>query len=411
MPEARAPLDPRRLSPELARLFSTDTIRRESRALLDRAERGESDWFSVDRARLPEIAARVAEVTRAAYPSLLVPVHGRYRHFDVGGAPRLAGLRARLVGRAPAERARAMIDLVMVSVLLDAGAGAVWRYGDASTGASAGRSEGLAVASLRMFEAGLFSDDPGDPLRVDAARLARLRVADVARGLQVDDSNPMDGLDGRAALLASLGAALAAETTVFGASGRPGGLFDTAPSSTGEVDAQLLLSSLLCGLAEIWPGRLRLDGVSLGDVWEHPALPGSLVPFHKLSQWLAYSLFEPLEEGGLCVTGGAALTGLPEYRNGGLFVDGGALSLRDPSLYREAHLPGSPLVVEWRACTLSLLDDLHPLVCAALDRSPTDLPLASVLEGGTWATGRLLARERRSDGAPPISIVSDGTVF
>jgi hypothetical protein len=32
------------------------------------------------------------------------------------------------------------------------------------------------------------------------------------------------------------------------------------------------------------------------------------------------------------------------------------------------------------------------------------------LEGGTWASGRTLAQRLR-DGLPPLSIVSDGTVF
>lgn len=413
MPEtlAPAPTDPRNLPPDVATLFSTDTIRARSRFLFERAKAGDSKWFQVHVDALPKVAARVADVTRGAYPDLQVPVHGRYRHFDVGGVPRLASIRRLLDGRSAAERARAMIDLVVVSVLLDAGAGAAWRYHEPSTGASVGRSEGLAVASLRMFEAGLFSADASDPLRVDGSKLAALTTADVARGLQVTSDNPMEGLEGRAALLVSLGEALSRETAVFGAAERPGGLFDMLAGESGAVDAADILRSLLCGLAEIWPDRLRLHGISLGDVWEHAALPDRLIPFHKLSQWLSYSLFEPLEEGGLRVDGGAKLTGLPEYRNGGLFIDGGVLSLRDPAQKSVGHVPSSELVVEWRACTLSLLDDVHPLVCAALGKTVESLPLASVLEGGTWATGRVLAKERSADGAPPLSIISDGTVF
>jgi hypothetical protein len=38
------------------------------------------------------------------------------------------------------------------------------------------------------------------------------------------------------------------------------------------------------------------------------------------------------------------------------------------------------------------------------------MPLACVLEGGTWATGRALAQSLRN-GLPPLSIASDGTVF
>jgi len=39
-----------------------------------------------------------------------------------------------------------------------------------------------------------------------------------------------------------------------------------------------------------------------------------------------------------------------------------------------------------------------------------DLPLACILEGGTWAAGRALAAEKRN-GNPPFAVNSDGTVF
>jgi hypothetical protein len=43
--------------------------------------------------------------------------------------------------------------------------------------------------------------------------------------------------------------------------------------------------------------------------------------------------------------------------------------------------------------------------------SAAELPLAKVLQGGTWSAGRRIAREKRPDGTPPIAIDSDGTVF
>ena len=54
------------------------------------------------------------------------------------------------------------------------------------------------------------------------------------------------------------------------------------------------------GLASVWPpSRTKVGGVSLGDVWECDALPtdqpnSNLQPFHKLSQWLTYSIVDPL---------------------------------------------------------------------------------------------------------------------
>jgi hypothetical protein len=103
-----------------------------------------------------------------------------------------------------------------------------------------------------------------------------------------------------------------------------------------------------------------------------------------------------------------AMTALPEYRNGGLLLDTGVLALRDPVLARGAHDAGSELVVEWRALTVALIDELAPSVRALLGRP--GLPLACILEGGTWAAGRELAFDLRG-GEPPLSVRSDGTVF
>jgi hypothetical protein len=134
------------------------------------------------------------------------------------------------------------------------------------------------------------------------------------------------------------------------------------------------------------------------------------VPFHKLSQWLAYSLLEPFEWAGVAVTALDALTGLPEYRNGGLLIDGGVIVPRDAASLARTWKVGDEFIVEWRALTVTLVDELAPLVRARLSRSAAEMPLACVLEGGTWAAGRLLAKELR-DGAPPLKITSDGTVF
>jgi len=144
-------------------------------------------------------------------------------------------------------------------------------------------------------------------------------------------------------------------------------------------------------------------------VWRHPDV--GRVPFHKLSQWLSYSLAEPLEQAGVRVVALDELTGLAEYRNGGLFVDAGVLVPRQASVLADAHLVSSTEVVEWRALTVALLDRTAAEMRRRLGLSPEALPLAKVLEGGTWRAGRRLAAERRADGSPPLRVVSDGTVF
>jgi hypothetical protein len=400
-------------------LLHAGAVRERAHEVLVAADDGRLAHFTVSRDRLPVVADHVVGVIRENYPGLAVPFHARWRHFVVGGLDLWAERAAAVRWRDAAARARAACDLAVVSVLLDAGAGPDWRYRDAATGAVLGRSEGLAVASLRMFEAGTFSADPEDPLRADAARLAGLTAEDLARGFQVDASNPVVGLEGRAALLQRLGTTVAASAIFAGAdTARPGGLFDAlaADAGSGPLPATAILDLLLAHLGAIWPGRLSLGGVPLGDCWRHEAVrradpTDGLMPLHKLSQWMAYSLIEPLQAAGVAVSDIDGLTGLAEYRNGGLFIDGGVLALRDAAAAARQQPVESPLVVEWRALTVALLDALAPLVRQRLGLRAEDFPLARVLEGGTWAAGRALARQRRPDGSPPITVKSDGTVF
>jgi Protein of unknown function (DUF1688) len=400
-------------------LLNAAAVRQRAAEVLAAGLDGRLDHFTVHADWLNAAAVIVAEVVRTNYPDLAVPFHARWRHFVVGGRDLWGERVAASHWPDAAAQARAALDLAMVSVLLDAGAGTDWRYRDAATGAELGRSEGLAIASLRMFEAGAFSANPADPLRVDAERLISLDAQTLAAGFQAEPANPLPGLDGRAVLLARLGRAIAGNPGVFARNEapRPGGLFDFLVAAWGErVPAPRILETLLVHLAEIWPGRLTLGGVGLGDTWRHPAVKrpdasDGLIPFHKLSQWLAYSLIEPLQTAGITVDDIGGLTGLAEYRNGGLFVDAGVIALRDPALAAQPQPADSPLVVEWRALTVALLDRLAPLVRERLGVSEAAFPLARVLEGGTWAAGRRLARERRADGSPPIRVASDGTVF
>lgn len=394
----------------LRRLLSAAAVRERAHEILELALVGEVEGWEVDLARLDDAAALTARVTRGNYPDLAIPFHARARHF-VAGSPKLPET-------SPAERARAAFDLVILSVLLDAGAGAQWRYSDG--GRSFGRSEGLAVASQRMFENGAFSVHPGAPLRADGAALARLEPETLQHGFQASAANPMVGLEGRSALIRRLGDQVLARPDLFATADDPcpGGLYDVlaARAENGRLPAPAILETLLEALGPIWSGRLAIDGIALGDCWRHPAIrrddaSDGLVPLHKLSQWLAYSLIEPLQESGIEVTDIDGLTGLAEYRNGGLFVDTGVLRLADPAGAERPHQVSDPLVVAWRAMTVALLDLLAPKVRALLGVSERDFPLARMLEGGSWAAGRRIAAERRADGGPPFQIISDGTVF
>ena len=418
------------------------TIRQRCAAITRAVSEGRSAHFRLDRSRLDDVARRVEAVTRMAYPDLRIPYHSRWRHFEVGGVDRKAQMDTLLAGRSTADVARARIDLTVISVLLDAGAGPQWSYAEAASGQRFTRSEGLGVATLRAYLNGDFSAVAGDPLRVDASRLLQLDAAALATVFQCSPSNPLVGLDGRAALLRRLGLALQAQAVVSGQPARPSALWDrlvgsqgVAPdepmgekrigadqSTTAPISAAQVLRDLLDTFSPIWLTGRVLHGVPLGDVWPHRWAGGEdpmagrhgttagWVPFHKLSQWLAYSLLEPFEWAGITVTALDSLTGLPEYRNGGLLLDGGVIVARDKSSRAKTWQVGDEFIIEWRALTVALLDELAPLVRMRLGQTAEQMPLACVLEGGTWATGRVLAQELRG-GAPPLTISSDGTVF
>jgi hypothetical protein len=408
------------LNDALAVLRDPVTIRLRCLAVTQAVADERSAWFRLDRSKLAGVAERVAALTLKRFPDLNIPFHSRWRHFESGGVDRKAELDALLAGRSAAERARSMIDLAVVSVLLDAGAGSAWRFKEGERDYA--RSEGLGVATFRAFMAGAFSNDAADPWRVDAAALMRLDSGQLRGLFQVTATNPLVGLEGRTGLLNRLGEALQAQSQKDGTLARPGLLYDRlTDAGRSEVSASQVLGEVLRAFALVWKSGSMVSGVPAGDVWPHRFAGGDCaagvdtttsgwVPFHKLSQWLSYSLLEPLQWAGLRVTGLDALTGLPEYRNGGLFVDSGVIVPRYARDAAQRWKPADEFVVEWRALTVALLDEVAVAVRERLGRGAEQLPLACILEGGTWAAGRQIAAERR-DGSPPFQVDSDGTLF
>lgn len=393
-------------------LQTPNAIRERCEQLYELAHAGKLDHWRLDEARLPLVVERVAALTQRSYPDpSRIPYHGRYRHFDAGGVPRLQQFAEKIAHFPAREQLAARFELVITSVLLDAGAGPSFRYRGADGGTYT-RSEALAVASFELFATGALGGSALAP-RADAIGLTSLTARALGDAFQVTSDNPLTGLEGRAALLRRLGDVVALAPEYFGSSeqARLGniGVWLQRSAHGGQLRAGAILSALLRELGPIWRGRPHLAGQSLGDVWRHSRV--GYVPFHKLSQWLSYSLFEPLEAAGMGITGADELTGLAEYRNGGLFMDAGVLTLRDPTEIDRVHAVGSDLIIEWRALTIALLDRTAASLRASLGLSADELPLARVLEGGTWRAGRAIAAERRSDGRPPLLIDSDGTVF
>ena len=285
-----------------------------------------------------------------------------------------------------------------------------------------------------------------------------LTIEDLGNGLQVDhEKNPLIGLQGRLDLLKSLGRVLKTPSNSefffnpTDSSHRPGNLVYfllNNANERGEIGVEKLWRVVVEGFGGVWPeeGRIKINGVCLGDVWCSAILKAGnncdnkncavdhcdtnasedcgtatqilntdeLVTFHKLSQWLTYSLLEPLEKFlNLKFLEKDLLTGLAEYRNGGLFVDLNAIKLK-PKYQNDQNQfkPNDEVVIQWRALTICLLDRLAPLLRSRLNVTREEFSLPKMLEGGTWKAGRIIAKEKRPETAgPPIKIISDGTLF
>ena len=389
-------------------LLSPAAVRQSAEAIFELSQAGKTH-FQYHPEKFDEVVDYVIDVINENYPTHEIPFHSRWGHFKAGGINRAELLDEKIKNRDLMEQARIKLDFVITSVLLDAGAGAPWNYIEKSSGRTFNRSEGLGVASFYLFMEGALSEDGS--LKATAQGLQDLTAETLIKTFQVSDTNPLIGVEGRLALLKNLGKTVADKKELFPL-GRPGSIVDYLDQRYGKtLTGPQLLRSVLDGLGEIWPGRVKIAGVNLGDAWVYDKVPGGLAVFHKLSQWMTYSLIEPLQSAGFIVNDIDKLTGLAEYRNGGLLLDKELITLRDSRLSVVSHKPESELIIEWRGLTVALLDRIGTEVQKKLNKKASDFPLAKVLEGGTWWAGRKVAKAKRSDSSPPLTIESDGTVF
>lgn len=412
-------------------------------------EHGEGKYFNLNLDKIPDVVDFVVdEIIRPDYPSdealEKIPPHGRWQHINASNIDRMGKLikEWRDKNFSENEICKKIIDLFVFSVLIDAGAGTSWSYHEESSNTTIGRSEGLAVASVNIFCQGKLSDDPeDDPYKVNGSSLTSWTLADFNKNFQISSENVIDGLEGRLNLIKSLGNALCSNKEIFGPDSRPGNIIDylyinrLKDYQTPTVDLSQVWDALMTGLVSIWPkGRLTLAGNPLGDAWNCDSIPNlsnNIVTFHKLTQWLCYSLLIPLKSYGykFDILNADLQTGLPEYRNGGLFVDFGVITLKDETLEKglnnskninfgdkdgickiPSYEPQDGVIVEWRCLIIGLLDYILPLVN---DKLGYNLELCQLIEAGSWKGGRVIAMRKRPEfnGGPPINLISDGTVF
>lgn len=401
----------------VAGLMTVDAVRNVTRRIYEKAKVGETKYFKLNTDKLEDTANFVADVMKQNYPDLNIPYHSRWRHFEMLSPTVITELKDswRCDER---EKVRRLIDLVTISVLLDAGSGPHWKYTDDQDNIVT-RSEGLALASLDMFKSGIFSSDAAVPHRVNSLGISKVSLDDFKHGLQHSKTNPLASIEARYHMLQRLATALEASPEVYGYEVvRPGNILDWVERHMGAdrtISLKSIFDAIVNSLSAIWP--TNAVKIKKGDVWQYQGLlkPGEtgsdLVPFHKIPQWLCYSLCEPIEGLGIKITNPDSLTALAEYRNGGLFVDKGVISLINPAHATTDYDVGSELIVEWRALTIQLIDEIAPLVRKKLGVTAEQMPIVKILQGGTWQAGRRIAAELRPGGPPPIAVRLNGITF
>ncbi|XP_049848236.1 uncharacterized protein LOC126313327 [Schistocerca gregaria] len=399
-------------------IMDLNNVRAASKKVYELAKQNKTKYFSLHLEKLEWTIDFVTEVIRTNYPSGNIPHHSRWRHFEQ--VTSIEDLKKNWKC-SDKEKVRRLVDLAVISVLLDAGTGTKWKYLDKDN-RTLTRSEGLAKATLDMFEAGMFSSDPASPHRVNTLGILKLTFSDFKHALQHSITNPLASIDARYKVLQKFAESLALNPHVFGYEViRPGNLVDWAlretrhDHSSQPLSMYTLFGTLVRTFSSVWP--TNTPKIKQGDVWQYqllkvPGVPGSdLVPFHKITQWVCYSLYEPLTSLGISISDLDALTALAEYRNGGLFFDSGVLSLKNPSDSDYEYDVGAELVIEWRSLTIALVDLIAPHIRKNLNMSESELPMSKILQGGTWDAGRKLAQRIRPDGSPPISIRLNGITF
>ncbi len=396
-------------------LRTTEAVRDRCRQVLAWTRAGHSPWFEVDDAALESAAQQVAALTGPQRAGRDGPIANCWRRFSAGGVDRRAWLERLLAAEPPDQRTHARIDLALVCETLGEAPDSHWSYTEAATGRVLTGREGLAVAAWHAFTAGLFSSDPQRPLQADAAGLRGVVAAPLGRVLQAGASFPPQDLHARALALRRLGEVLSEQPEVFGAAGRPSGLFDSVISPygfavppTADVRAHDILSQLLMTLSGLTPGGAQVGGVPLGDCWRHPAAQGpgasqGWLPLHAGMQTITGALLEPFEWAGVQVRDRSDLTAPADADHGNLLLDTQVLRLRDPRSAQTVWSRAEAIVIEWRALTVALLDELAPRVQRHLAAGDTRRGVAALLTGRLEPVARALAL-LRPKGRPVLRV-------
>ncbi|QDG74505.1 DUF1688 family protein [Labrenzia sp. PHM005] len=401
----------------LLEIFKAEYVRKLSKEFLNRAVRGDLQYVTVDSSKLDQALIKTLEITKQTYPDFQIPPYGVWRLFEAGGVDRWSALASAREFQTADELLTAASDLAILAVYMDVSTPPGWSYEDTMAGTVATGRQATALAAINMFAAGSFSSDPVDPFRVDADALIRLETEELASGLQWNAGRDAALLKKLQRHLKRFGEALALRADLFGEgeTTRPGNLLVKLGSEGwGSVDATAILDRLLQSLAPLWEGGAAKGDVSFGDSFEFSGESGQdgprTIPFHLTAQVMVYSLVEPLAWAGYEVDELDTLTGPADAEHAALFVEAGVLRITSD----EADLTSEQAndrMIELRAITGALIDQLADMLRKELEVEAEQLPLSCILEGGTNRAGAEILRENGALREKLAKFLNPSTIF
>ena len=184
----------------VSHLRSLNSIRTRASQLYNHPEALQN--FDLYPEKLSSVADEIVRLIKRDYanPSE-IPPHSRWRHFEASSVPKSKIDRITPLldlwsskGVDKYEQTRRLLDLFVVGVLLDAGAGSKWVYTPKNETAVYNRSEGLGIASFDFFNSGVLSSVSSNQHQCDSIGLAALNIDVFRSAFQVSESNPLVGM-------------------------------------------------------------------------------------------------------------------------------------------------------------------------------------------------------------------------
>jgi GTP cyclohydrolase II len=415
-------------------LYSLQNIYENSEKIFMKIINGNSKYFIFNKNNYELLESKIEKELNENYKKNKKFInHSRLNHFEYNKKDYFKILHDENWKTDKIEKLRRSTELIIISCLLDAGAGDNWKYYSIKTNEFHKRSEGLGLCTLQMYEDGLFSSDPANPYMVNAYGLKNLSLQKFMNYFQINDNNDLIGITNRYSIIKKLSLILESNTDYYGyESPRLGNIVDFINLNYNITESgikdHLIYDILVKSLKHIWENENSFVKLP-GDIWIHPDFkdPSNMYAdhffFNKILQWINFSVIDYYEKfTNIEIIQTDILLPLSEYRNGGLLIDENIISLKNslnPKCDCDCCIPtqnntldkklkaNSPIIIEWRAITINLLKKLFIKIKPIFK----NLTISQFLENGSWIAGRKIAYKKRDSGNPPLNILLDGVYF